>query len=157
MGFEVSEAATIDGSATKVYASLLKVGRWWNPEHTYSGDAANLRIDPRPGGCFCETLPNGGSHLHMSVVDLQPDKSIRLRGALGPLQSEGVDGSLTWVIKPADHGVTLTQSYVVGGYFRDGSAKWAPLVNSVLHEQLTRLKSFVETGSPEPAKALAPH
>jgi len=81
----------------------------------------------------------------MTVVDIQPGKSVRLSGALGPLQAEGVDGSLTWTIKAAEQGVTIIQSYVVGGYFRDGAAKWAPLVDGMLREQLMRNKSFVET------------
>jgi hypothetical protein len=29
-----------------------------------------------------------------------------------------------------------------------GAAKWAPMVDAMLHEQLTGYKSFVETGSP---------
>jgi hypothetical protein len=65
------------------------------------------------------------------------------------LQGQGVDGALTWAIKPADGGVSFTQSYNVGGYMPDGLDKVAPHVDQVLHEQLTRLKSFIETGSPE--------
>ena len=43
------------------------VGRWWNPEHSYSGVAANFSIDARAGGCFCERLKDG-SVAHMTVV-----------------------------------------------------------------------------------------
>ena len=36
----------------EVYDALVgQIGSWWNPEHTYSHDAKNLSIDPRPGGC----------------------------------------------------------------------------------------------------------
>jgi len=42
----------------------------------------------------------------------------------------------------------LEQDFIVGGYLRDGSAMWAPLVDSVLDQQLARFKTFVETGSP---------
>jgi len=38
----------------------------------------------------------------------------------------------------------VTQSYVVGGYIRGGMDQWAPRVDGVLHEQLDRLKGFVE-------------
>lgn len=149
IGFEIGETVTIAAPPGKVYAALGKIGSWWNSQHTFSGKAANLHLDLKPGGCFCEALPNGGGHLHMTVVDVQPGKSIRLRGALGPLQNDALEGTLTWTIKPADQGATLTQTYIVGGYFRDGPAKWAPAVDSVLHEQLSRLKALVETGSPE--------
>ena len=146
-GFEIADSVDLAVLAAKAYAALTQIGRWWNPEHSYSGDSRNLELQLSPGGCFCETLPGGGWHRHMDVVGVQPDKMIRLRGALGPLQAECVDGSLTWAIKPAGEGVTVSQTYVVGGFLRDGAAKWAPLVDSVLHEQLVRYKSFVETGA----------
>jgi hypothetical protein len=38
----------------------------------------------------------------------------------------------------------VTQSYVVGGYLRSGMEQWAPKVDNVLHEQLDRLKRYVE-------------
>lgn len=74
---------------------------------------------------------------------------MRLRGALGPLQIEGVDGTLAWTLKPAEGGISVTQSYVVGGYIRSGMEPWAPRVDRVLDEQLQRLKNFVE-GKPLP-------
>ena len=57
---------------------------------------------------------------------------------------EGVDGTFAWALKPAEDGTNLTQSYVVGGYIRSGMDQWAPKVDRVLHEQLDRLKHFVE-------------
>jgi hypothetical protein len=149
-GFEVSSSVDVSVSAARAYAGLTRIGRWWNPEHSYSGDASNLKLDLTQGGCFCETLPGGGWVRHMDVVSVMPDKMIRLRGALGPLQAEGVEGSLTWTIKQAGENATVSQTYVVGGFIRDGSAKWARLVDGVLSEQLARLKSFVETGEPVP-------
>ncbi len=147
-GFEVADSVEVSAPAAKAYAALTQIGGWWNPEHSYSGDSRNLHLDLTQGGCFCETLPGGGWVRHMDVVNAQPDKMIRLRGALGPLQAEGVEGSLTWSIKPTGQGVTVTQDYVVGGFLRDGGAKWAPVVDGVLREQLARYKSFVETGAP---------
>jgi hypothetical protein len=67
---------------------------------------------------------------------------------LGPLQTEGVDGTLSWTLKPVEGGTSLTQSYVVGGYIRSGMEQWAPRVDRVLDEQLQRLKSFIEGKSP---------
>lgn len=150
-GFEVTQSADIHAPAERTWAALVGIGRWWNSDHTVSGSAANLSLDLKAGGCFCEIVQGGRQRLHMTVVDVDPGKVLRLRGALGPLQNEGADGALTWVIKPVDGGVTLTQSYVVGGYLRDGAAKWAPMVDAMLGEQLARLKAYVETGSPEAA------
>ena len=143
-GFVVQHEAGIQASPGKVYAALLQVGRWWNPQHTFSGRSANLSIDPRAGGCFCERLPSGGGVEHMRVVNVQPNKVLRLVGALGPLQGSGLAGSLTWTLTPSGAGTTLKLSYSVGGYMQGGLDKIAPAVDEVLTDQIGRLKRLVE-------------
>jgi uncharacterized protein YndB with AHSA1/START domain len=143
-GFEVASTATMAAPPDRVYAAFGEVGRWWSPSHTFSRDAANLSMELRAGGCFCERLKDGGSVQHMRVVYAAPGAGLRLRGGLGPLQVEGVDGTLSWTLKPAGGGTNVAQSYVVGGYIRGGMEQWAPRVDRVLDEQLQRLKSFVE-------------
>ena len=143
-GFEVVTMVTISAPADRVYAAFGEVGRWWSPSHTFSRDAANLSIELRAGGCFCERLKDGGSVQHLQVVYAAPGEGLRLRGALGPLQVEGVDGTLSWALKPVEGGTNVVQSYVVGGYIRGGMEPWAPRVDRVLEEQLQGLKSFVE-------------
>src|SRR5262245_14581362 len=96
-GFLVKLEANINAPAAKVYDALVgQIGLWWNPEHTYSHDAKNLSIDPRPGGCFCEKLPEGGGVEHLRVIYVAPREVLRLSGGLGPLQASGLAGSLTW-------------------------------------------------------------
>ena len=151
-GFEVVETVRLAATPAQVYAALAQVGRWWSGAHTYSGDAANMRLEPRPGGCFCERMKDDGAIEHMRVVYAQPHQTLRLQGGLGPLQEEGAVGSLTWSIKPAEGGAEITQRYVVGGYVRGGMEKLAPLVDQVLAEQLARLKRFLDTGSAAAAK-----
>src|SRR6516164_2094538 len=146
-GFEVVSMATISAPVDRVYSALGEVGRWWSPSHTFSRDAANLSMELRAGGCFCERLKDGGSAQHLQVVYAAPSEGLRLRGALGPLQMEGVDGTLSWTLKPAEGGTNVTQSYVVGGYIRAGMEQWAPRVDRVLDEQLQRLKGYVEETS----------
>ena len=143
-GFEVVSMATISAPVDRVYSALGEVGRWWSPSHTFSRDAANLSMELRAGGCFCERLKNNGSVQHMQVVYAAPGAGLRLRGALGPLQTEGVDGALSWTLKPAGGGTGVTLSYVVGGYIRGGVEQWAPRVDRVLDEQLQRLKGYIE-------------
>jgi hypothetical protein len=58
--------------------------------HTFSRNAANLSLELHAGGCFCERLKNDGSVQHMQVVYVAPGEALRLRGALDPLQIEGV-------------------------------------------------------------------
>ena len=146
-GFLVKHEVMISASERKVYSALLRdIGKWWDPQHTYSGKSSNLSIDTRPGGCFCERLASGGGVAHMTVVNLQPFGLVRLTGALGPLQQSGVVGTLTWRLTSVGDGTKLEMSYSVGGYMEGGFDTMAPAVDEVLGHQVKRLKVFVETG-----------
>ena len=149
-GFSLERTVHVVAPPERVYAALIQPAKWWNSEHTFSGSAANLSLDARAGGCFCE-LWNGGAVQHLVVVDAQPAKILRLRGALGPFQGQGVDGALTFTLKPAGDGTDLTMENVVGGFMKGGFSKWPPLADSMLGEQMIRLKRYVENGSPEVA------
>ncbi len=99
----------------------------------------------RAGGCFCETIPaDGGTVEHARVVYAQPGKQLRVQGSLGPLQAEGVSGTLTWTLKAVPGGTEVTQNYVVGGYIRGGAKSFAAPVDQVLGEQLNGLKASLE-------------
>jgi len=148
-GFLVKFDISINAPAAKVYDALVgQVGSWWDPQHTYSGDAKNLSLDARPGGCFCEKLPNGGGIEHARVIYVAPREVLRLSGALGPLQGSGVAGTLTWKLTSGTDNTRLQLSYSVGGFIDGGFEKIAPAVESVLRVQLDRLKQFAETGKP---------
>ena len=148
-GFLLKLEATVNAPRAKVYDALVgQVGSWWNPEHTYSHDARNLSIDPQPAGCFCEKLPNGGGVEHLRVVYVVPGEVLRLSGGLGPLQASGLAGSMTWKLTGEAENTHVELSYSVGGFVQDGFEKIAPAVESVLNDQLNRLKLFVETGKP---------
>jgi uncharacterized protein YndB with AHSA1/START domain len=148
-GFVVKFDVSVNAPAGKVYEALVgQVGSWWNPEHTYSHDAKNLSIDARPGGCFCEKLPKGGGVEHARVIYVAPREVLRLSGALGPLQGSGVAGTLTWKLTGGTGNTRVQLTYSVGGFIEGGFEKIAPAVESVLNDQLDRLKLFVETANP---------
>lgn len=152
---QVKQTFTVAAKPDKVWQSLLRIDQWWNKEHTYSGSAANLRLEARPGGCFCETLPDGGGVLHMTVVHVRPNAQLTLMGALGPLQTGGATGAMNFAIAPAANGSTVTFTYNIGGYFPGGLNAIAEPVNFVLMEQLDRLQRYIDTGSagaPKPAR-----
>jgi len=86
-GFEIVTMATISAPADRVYAALGEVGRWWSPSHTFSRS-----MELHAGGCFCERLKDGGSVQHLQVVYAAPGQGLRLRGSLGPLQTEASTG-----------------------------------------------------------------
>src|SRR5258706_12881733 len=151
-GFLVRFEVNVNAPPDKAYAALAgEIGNWWNMDHSYSHDGKNLTIDARPGGCFCEKLANGGGVQHMSVVFAAPGSTLRMQGGLGPLQGTGVAGSMTWRFIAAPPGTKIEVSYSVGGYFQGGLDKVALPVNSVIGEQVARLKTFIDTGKPTPS------
>jgi hypothetical protein len=131
-----------------VYKRLLAIGDWWSSAHTFSQDAHNLSIDERPMGCFCEKLPNQGFVRHMEVIYLQPGKTLRLSGAIGPLQTMAVSAIAAFNLSPDTDGTKLEFTYRLGGYNPGGLTQVAPVVDRVWAEQIGRLKNYIETGNP---------
>lgn len=152
-GFISSLATETPASRAETWEALIHPEEWWSGEHTYSGDAANLSLDARAGGCFCERLPGKdgqerGSIEHMRVVYADPERGVlRMVGALGPLQSEAVLGTLTMTITSSSAGHRITWEYTMGGYMRMQPAQIAPLVDTVLAEQLNRLAGSVASAA----------
>lgn len=149
-GFVIRLQVSINAPPAQVYQALLgQVGAWWDPGHTYSGDSRNLSIDARPGGCFCERLPDGGGIEHLRVLYLAPPHALRLSGALGPLQASGLAGALSLALSPsAGGGTALLLVYSVGGFMEGGLDRIGPAADGMLAGQVQRLKRFVETGQP---------
>ncbi len=147
-GFTAKTVLQIQAAPDAVYRSLIQVGAWWNPAHTFSGDAKNLSIEEKPAGCFCEKLPNGGGVRHMEVVFFAPGKTLVLSGGLGPLQSIGASGAMSIQLAPSEGGTKLQVTYAVAGYLAAGLNTYAAPVDSVLAEQFGRLKNLIENGNP---------
>jgi hypothetical protein len=144
-GFEVRETVHVAASSDKAFAALLQPARWWSSDHTFSGNSANLSLDAKVGGCWCESLPDGGSVEHLRVIYLMPGKVLRLRGALGPFQQLAVDGVMTWTIKAGTAGTDLTVSYTIGGYSKDGFETLSKAADHVLGDQLERLRKLIDS------------
>lgn len=151
-GFAIEHRADIAVDRAALFALLAQPGLWWNSDHSYSGDARNMTLDPAIGGCFCETIPgrNGapdGVIEHARIIYAAPPAALRLVGSLGPLQAEAVVGTLTFAIRAgADgKGSAVTMTYVVGGYVRGGADKLASAVDMVMGQQLAGLKRAAET------------
>ncbi len=144
-GLIVRQLVHIAATPERVYAALLTPGRWWDSAHSWSGDAANITLDPVAGGCFCEAIPAArGAAEHGRVVNIVPNRLIRLRAELGPFQAMGVAGALSWELAPADGGTMFSQTYVVGGFMPGGFQPMAAAVDGVMGGQASRLKAFVE-------------
>jgi hypothetical protein len=142
-GFEVRQSVNLVVKPEVALASFGQIGAWWDPEHTYGGKSANLRLDLRPGGCFCETLPDGGGVEHMHVTYVDPGKQVVLTGALGPLLYEAVTGVMDVQVKTAAGGAQLVLDYKAAGFANGGADKLAPVVDKVLAGQLLRYRKYV--------------
>lgn len=147
-GLRIENRVTISAPPEKVYAALGEIGKWWNGQHSYTGDAANMTIALEPGACFCERFPKGGGVKHGEVVLAWPGQLLRIDAALGPLQDEGIAGALTFALKKVEGGTEVIQTYNIGG-LRPEMLKNGPLFDKVVGEQLTRFERYVETGKPQ--------
>lgn len=150
-GFTTVNEVVVDGSTAESWAAAIRVDEWWSPDHTISGDAGRMSIEPVTQGCFCESLGNGAGVVHLVVTSVMPATSLRMTGGLGPLGLMGVDGNMTWDFEASGDDTRIRFTYAVGGYLHGGLAQMAGPVDSVLGEALLRLKAYIETGIPEQA------
>lgn len=142
-GFEIESTAMLVTTPADSYAALGRIGEWWNASHSFSGDAANMRLALEAAGCFCEAIPaTGGSVEHGRVIAAMPGEMLRIQTALGPLQSEPVTGILTWRLESVEGATRVTMSYTVGPIRGDVPAL-AAAVDQVLTEQLNRLQAHL--------------
>ena len=147
-GFTSEYAAVVDARPAAVWKALLALPAWWSDAHTYSGKAANLTLDARAGGCWCEAWDNGSVE-HARVVLVLPGRLLRLHGSLGPLQDLPVQGVLNLTVGVRDGQTRLRMHYRVGGSPGVGLDKLAAPVDGVMGAQFKRLKALAETGRPE--------
>jgi hypothetical protein len=149
-GFEVRHSANLVIPQQKAFAAFSEVQNWWSKDHTYSGDAANLSLQLRPGGCFCERLDNGGGIEHLRVTYVQPGERVVLTGSLGPLLYEATSGLMDVKVERIAGGSRVTMDYKVAGFANGGAAELAPIVDKVLGEQMKRLRVYAAGGAPKP-------
>lgn len=163
-GFVIRISAEVPASKDAVWKALVVPSKWWSGEHTWSGDPANLYIDSQATGCFCEKLPKPadapadqrmGSVEHMHIVFADPQRGLlRMRGGLGPLQGEPVDGIWTITLKPLDGGGTRIEwEYAVNGLMQAKGGDIAPAVDRVMSQQLASLAALF---APADAPAATP-
>ena len=147
IGFTSEHQVTVPAEPDEALSTMLDVWRWWDAGHTWSGDPANLSLDARAGGCFCESLPEGGSAQHLQVVyaqlGSQSGSTLRMVGGLGPLQDQAVSGAMTWSVAPEGEGSVITMTYRVSGRLEGGMEAWAGPVDAVLGIQIGRLADLL--------------
>jgi hypothetical protein len=142
-GFHVRHVVQVVVPTPLAYDGFTKIGQWWDGEHTYSGDSANLSLNLSPGGCFCERVPKtGGGIEHMRVAFVEPGKRIVMTGSLGPLLFEATAGVMDVQIERIAGGSRVTLDYKAAGFATGNGQAMATVVDSVLGDQMKRFRSF---------------
>ncbi|MBT2748883.1 MULTISPECIES: SRPBCC domain-containing protein [unclassified Lysobacter] len=145
-GFTIENEQTVAADPATVWKALVgDVDRWWPKDHTWWGAASTLSIDPRAGGCFCEIGRDGKQQaLHMTVSFVDPGKTLRLLGGLGPLQGMGLSGAMEFRLSAAkDGGTRIVLYYRAGGYSPDDLSKFVPVIDKVQGLQLGGLADYL--------------
>lgn len=153
-GFTIENSRVVPVAPEVAFRALVDdVDRWWPKDHTWWGQASTLSIDARAGGCFCERA-GAQQALHMLVTFVDPGRTLRLTGGLGPLQGMGLHGALEFRFAAEGEGSTrITLWYRAGGYTPDDLPRLAPVVDRVQGLQLGGLATHLGAAPPEPAPA----
>ncbi len=146
-GMEIKQVVRIAATPENLWAALIQPAKWWSSDHTFSGASENITFDPKIGGCWCETMPNGGGVEHMRVTHMRPPAMLVTRGSLGPFFNLAADGTLTFSLSASGAETELTLTFRAGGYVKEGFQKWAPAVDGVLAQQTGNLKKFAEAAA----------
>ncbi|MBF6024656.1 SRPBCC domain-containing protein [Lysobacter niastensis] len=143
-GFTIENSQVVPVDATTAWKALTQdVDRWWPKDHTWWGAASKLSIDARAGGCFCE-IAGAQQAQHLTVTFVDPGKTLRMVGGLGPLQGMGLGGVVEFRLAPAEGGGTrITLFLRAGGYAPDDLGKFAPVVDQVQGLQLGGLADYL--------------
>jgi hypothetical protein len=152
-GFTLRYADTVEVGRGDVAMAVEAMGAWWDGDHTYTGSAANLSLDPRVGGCFCEAMPDGSMFEHGRITALDDDHLV-LDAPLGPLKGMATRAELTFTwpdTASRTHDETgVVMVFVVQG---PGLGAFADAVDQVMGGQHARLLHLIEHGTPEPEQA----
>ena len=142
-GFEIRESVQLVIPPDQAWDAFEQVGSWWNPAHTYSGKAANMRVALSLGACLCEMFEQtGGGIEHLRVVYAEPNKRAILTGSLGPLLYEATSGVMDLTVERTAAGSRVTMNYRASGFYKGGADKLAPLVDQVLADQMKRYRVY---------------
>lgn len=143
-GFTVENSVLIAASPARVWQAMTAdIDHWWPKDHSWWGKAARLSIDARAGGCFCE-IADAQQAQHLQVVFVDPEKTLRMTGALGPMQGMGLHGVAEWTLQAEGAATRVTWRYRAGGYSPDDLRVLAPVVDKVQAQQLDGLARWLQ-------------
>ena len=144
-GFTVENSVLIAASPARVWQAMTAdIDHWWPKDHSWWGKAARLSIDARAGGCFCE-IAGAQQAQHLQVVFVDPEKTLRMVGGLGPMQGMGLHGVAESTLQAEGASTRVSWRYRAGGYSPDDLGVLAPVVDKVQAQQLGGLAQWLQT------------
>lgn len=141
-GFVLRFAVGMETTPEEVVAAVAAVPDWWDPAHTYSGDAGALSLAFEPGGCWCERLADGTTFTHARVVSIGPAQ-VALHAPLGPLNATATRADLTFSVAAEDREWRVALDFVVEG---PGLGALADPVHGVMAGAFDRFVDHIEQG-----------
>jgi DNA-binding transcriptional ArsR family regulator len=138
----------VTGSRHEVFSAVTEgIGRWWGYP-ALDARATGLSLEPRLSGLFVEHWGDSGGALLATVTGLELDRHVRLTG---PFHFGLALADATFDLEDAPDGTLVRFSFRAMGpidpvLIEGIESGWTTLVAS-------RLKAYVETGSPEGAKS----
>ena len=103
--FVLRHEATSALSADTLWERLIEPSTWWESDHTFSGDAANLTLEVVAGGHWREDW-DGNSVAHGRVLTVLKGRILTMEAPFGPLQAMGAYSVWTITITPNDDGTS---------------------------------------------------
>ncbi len=140
----------VSASPDVAWAALTHPERWWPSDHTWSGNAANMRLRAEAGACFCENWDDNSAE-HGRVIMALPGKLLRINGALGPLQEMAVTGVLSIQLAAKEDGTEATVTYRLSGDASHKLDAFIPVVDKVVGQQFGSFASFASGPGARPA------
>lgn len=136
-GFIIQHSVIVAKDKTVVFQEMTEnIGSWWNPDHSFSGNAGAMLIDEN---CYCERWGNNLVR-HLDTTFWIENEKVVMQGGLGPLKELGLSGTMIWSLTPGeDTGTTISWKYHVFGYSETDLPGLAVAVDGVLKEQIDRL------------------
>ncbi|GGY49669.1 hypothetical protein [Parvularcula lutaonensis] len=138
-GFVLEHEVTSPFAPDALWHRLMQPAQWWDPDHTYSGDAANLSMEDTAGAYWREDWDTG-SVIHGQVLLVKEGEELILSAPFGPLISTAADCRWTIRLEPTEDGGTLIKSsHTIAGVPGTGLEELAPAVDFVMGNGVKRL------------------
>jgi len=138
--YTLRHEAVSDLGVEETWERLIQPETWWHPDHTYSGNAEHLWLNPNAGGPWMESW-EGNVVEHGRVLSILENRMLRLDAPFGPLQGLGVQ--VVWTITleadPANGGTKIVFDEVANGSSQSGLAQIAPAADMVKQQAIERL------------------